>query len=77
MMQRTEEQVERGWVDHCKLFRGRQNERSSILGIFFAFSGREHGETEVVDVGEETGNVLDFFECDEVFSTAHFACVNL
>ena len=77
MMQRTEEQVERGWVDHCELSRGRQDERASILGIFFAFSGREHGEAEVVDMSEKPGDVLDFFERDEVFSTTHFACVNL
>ena len=77
MMQRTEEQVERGWVDHCELSRGRQDERASILGIFFAFSGRENREAEVVDVGEKLGDVLDFFERDEVVSTTHFARVNL
>ena len=77
MMQRTEEQVERGWVDHCKLSRGKQDERASILGVFFAVSGREHGEAEVIDMGEKPGDVLDFFERDEVFSTTHFACVNL
>ena len=77
MMQRTEEQVERGRVDHCELSRSRQDERASILGAFFAFSSREHGETEVIDMGEKLGDVLDFFERDEVFSTTHFACVNL